>query len=108
MPAPIVEIDLEFPYTHGGGPITGAYLDGLEAGRRSAHAAGRTRSPPLEYDPATGGSVEDSWSRSGPKVRSRRGRGWKMTDDGSTEMTGSFPVNPSGGVLSSNPIGASA
>ena len=35
------------------------------------------------------------------------GEGWKMTDDGATEMTGSFPVNPSGGVLSSNPIGAS-
>ena len=30
-----------------------------------------------------------------------------MVDDGETEITGSFPVNPSGGVLSSNPIGAS-
>ena len=35
------------------------------------------------------------------------GAGWKMTDDGTTAMTGAFPVNPSGGVLSSNPIGAS-
>jgi acetyl-CoA C-acetyltransferase len=35
------------------------------------------------------------------------GDGWRMTEDGSTEITGSFPVNPSGGVLSSNPIGAS-
>jgi acetyl-CoA C-acetyltransferase len=35
------------------------------------------------------------------------GEGWKMTDSGATEITGSFPVNPSGGVLSSNPIGAS-
>jgi acetyl-CoA C-acetyltransferase len=35
------------------------------------------------------------------------GEGWKMTDDGTTAMTGAFPVNPSGGVLSSNPIGAS-
>jgi acetyl-CoA C-acetyltransferase len=35
------------------------------------------------------------------------GDGWKMVDRGDTEMTGSFPVNPSGGVLSSNPIGAS-
>ena len=42
----------------------------------------------------------------GPRHR-RPGEGWKMTDDGATEMTGSFPVNPSGGVLSSNPIGAS-
>ena len=35
------------------------------------------------------------------------GAGWKMVDEGETELTGSFPVNPSGGVLSSNPIGAS-
>ena len=35
------------------------------------------------------------------------GEGWKMTADGDTELTGSFPVNMSGGVLSSNPIGAS-
>ncbi len=35
------------------------------------------------------------------------GRGWRMTEAGETEITGSLPVNPSGGVLSSNPIGAS-
>jgi len=35
------------------------------------------------------------------------GEGWKMTDTGATEMTGDLPVNPSGGVLSSNPIVAS-
>jgi acetyl-CoA C-acetyltransferase len=35
------------------------------------------------------------------------GEGWKMTDDGSTSLTGDLPVNMSGGVLSSNPIGAS-
>jgi acetyl-CoA C-acetyltransferase len=35
------------------------------------------------------------------------GAGWKMVDDGSTSMSGDLPVNPSGGVLSSNPIGAS-
>jgi acetyl-CoA C-acetyltransferase len=35
------------------------------------------------------------------------GEGWKMVESGDTELTGSFPVNPSGGVLSSNPIGAS-
>ncbi len=33
--------------------------------------------------------------------------GWKLTDSGATELSGSFPVNMSGGVLSSNPIGAS-
>jgi acetyl-CoA C-acetyltransferase len=35
------------------------------------------------------------------------GEGWKMTDSGATEIGGDFPVNMSGGVLSSNPIGAS-
>jgi acetyl-CoA C-acetyltransferase len=35
------------------------------------------------------------------------GEGWKMVDSGATAMDGDFPVNPSGGVLSSNPIGAS-
>jgi acetyl-CoA C-acetyltransferase len=35
------------------------------------------------------------------------GDGWKMTDQGVTEIGGDFPVNMSGGVLSSNPIGAS-
>ena len=29
------------------------------------------------------------------------------TSDGSTSITGDMPINPSGGVLSSNPIGAS-
>jgi acetyl-CoA C-acetyltransferase len=35
------------------------------------------------------------------------GEGWKMIDDDETTLTGSFPINASGGVLSSNPIGAS-
>jgi len=35
------------------------------------------------------------------------GEGWKMVQDGATELGGDFPVNMSGGVLSSNPIGAS-
>jgi acetyl-CoA C-acetyltransferase len=35
------------------------------------------------------------------------GGGWKLTEDGATEIGGKLPVNPSGGVLSSNPIGAS-
>jgi acetyl-CoA C-acetyltransferase len=33
--------------------------------------------------------------------------GWRFVEDGVTEMTGALPVNPSGGVLSTNPIGAS-
>jgi acetyl-CoA C-acetyltransferase len=35
------------------------------------------------------------------------GEGWKMTESGATSMEGDMPVNCSGGVLSSNPIGAS-
>jgi acetyl-CoA C-acetyltransferase len=35
------------------------------------------------------------------------GTGWKLTEAGDTAMTGRLPVNCSGGVLSSNPIGAS-
>ena len=35
------------------------------------------------------------------------GEGWKLTEAGETAMTGRIPFNPSGGVLSSNPIGAS-
>ncbi len=35
------------------------------------------------------------------------GEGWKMTDEGETALDGDMPINPSGGVLSSNPIGAS-
>ena len=35
------------------------------------------------------------------------GEGWKMVERGDTALDGSFPVNMSGGVLSSNPIGAS-
>jgi acetyl-CoA C-acetyltransferase len=35
------------------------------------------------------------------------GEGWKLTEAGETEIGGLLPVNPSGGVLSSNPIGAS-
>jgi acetyl-CoA C-acetyltransferase len=36
-----------------------------------------------------------------------KGEGWKMVERGDTQLGGSFPVNMSGGVLSSNPIGAS-
>lgn len=35
------------------------------------------------------------------------GSGWKMTYEGATAMDGDMPINCSGGVLSSNPIGAS-
>ena len=35
------------------------------------------------------------------------GEGWKMVDNDVTTIEGDLPVDPSGGVLSSNPIGAS-
>ncbi len=35
------------------------------------------------------------------------GQGWKMTYEGATALDGDLPVNMSGGVLSTNPIGAS-
>ena len=35
------------------------------------------------------------------------GEGWKLTESGATGPDGKLPVNCSGGVLSSNPIGAS-
>jgi acetyl-CoA C-acetyltransferase len=35
------------------------------------------------------------------------GAGWRLTEAGDTALGGRLPVNPSGGVLSSNPIGAS-
>jgi acetyl-CoA C-acetyltransferase len=35
------------------------------------------------------------------------GAGWKMVEEGATAFDGDMPINPSGGVLSSNPIGAS-
>jgi acetyl-CoA C-acetyltransferase len=36
-----------------------------------------------------------------------RDQGWRLTEDGTTSLEGDLPVNASGGVLSTNPIGAS-
>jgi len=33
--------------------------------------------------------------------------GWRAVDNGDTEIGGKLPINPSGGVMASNPIGAS-
>jgi len=35
-----------------------------------------------------------------------KNEGWKLVEKGITEMGGEFPVNPSGGVIATNPIGA--
>ena len=42
-----------------------------------------------------------------PRLLSPRATGWKLTEAGATAPDGDIPWNPSGGVLSSNPIGAS-
>ncbi len=34
------------------------------------------------------------------------GRGWRLIEEGATTLTGALPVNPSGGLLGANPIGA--
>jgi acetyl-CoA C-acetyltransferase len=34
------------------------------------------------------------------------GAGWRLVDSGATTMSGRLPVNPSGGLLGANPIGA--
>jgi len=35
-----------------------------------------------------------------------KNEGWKLVEQGVTEMEGDLPVNPSGGVIATNPIGA--
>ena len=37
-----------------------------------------------------------------------KGDGWKLVEKGTTELEGELPVNPSGGVVATNPIGATA
>jgi acetyl-CoA C-acetyltransferase len=36
-----------------------------------------------------------------------RGEGWRLVDSGATALGGALPINPSGGVMCTNPIGAS-
>ena len=50
------------------------------------------------------GSSRCGW-RTSTSLRS--GEGWRFVEDGVTQLDGDLPVNMSGGVLSSNPIGAS-
>jgi uncharacterized OB-fold protein len=52
---------LEFPYRRSVGPVIGAFLSGLQAGRVVGvrTATGRVLVPPLEYDPDTGDATGD-------------------------------------------------
>jgi acetyl-CoA C-acetyltransferase len=83
-------------------------LAGVECARDVYRQAGITR-PRDEIDVAEL-YVPFSWYEpmwlEGHEI-AEAGKGWVMVDDGETEIGGRFPVNPSGGVLSSNPIGAS-
>ena len=81
---------------------------GADAAAALWRSAGITR--PLEQVDAAEIYVPFSWFEpmwlenlgfAGP------GQGWRLTESGETEIGGALPVNPSGGVLSSNPIGAS-
>ena len=126
MPAPLVKLDLEFPLhvqrrtrdrrlprRPPGAPVARLTCPvrpqaGLDCSAAVYRDAGITN--PREQIDVAELYVPFSWYEpmwlEGHELAAP-GEGWKMTDDGTTAMTGSFPVNPSGGVLSSNPIGAS-
>ncbi|MGH3863983.1 thiolase domain-containing protein [Actinokineospora sp.] len=83
-----------------------------QAGRDAAHALWREAgiTDPLQEIDAAEIYVPFSWFE--PMWLENlgfaaEGQGWKLTEAGATAMDGQLPVNPSGGVLSSNPIGAS-
>jgi hypothetical protein len=101
MPAPLVKIDLEFSYARSVGPVISAYLDGLQERRLLASRApsGRRR----------------GWTAARPSTRTPASptRGSRSTSPSSTSRSaGTSPCGwratlAAGGVLSSNPIGAS-
>jgi uncharacterized OB-fold protein len=69
VPDPImVTMKLEFPYTRTLGPVLGAFAAGLRERRLLASRTidGKVQLPPLEYDPATGNSVETDLVEVGP------------------------------------------
>jgi acetyl-CoA C-acetyltransferase len=55
------------------------------------------------YDPLT--YAEIAWYEALGFCKDREGG--RLIDDGLTRMDGELPVNPSGGVISTNPVGAS-
>jgi len=82
------------------------------AGRRAAadlYKAGRITDPRKEIDCAEI-YVPFSWCEAMWMENlgfAEEGQGWKMVYEGATALDGDMPVNMSGGVLSSNAIGAS-
>lgn len=56
---PDIDFTLEYPYTRTTGPIVGPFLTHLRDGRLYATRVGdRVICPPVEYDPATGATVD--------------------------------------------------
>ncbi|GAA4724503.1 acetyl-CoA acetyltransferase [Phytohabitans rumicis] len=81
---------------------------GYEAARALWHAAGIT--DPLSQIDAAEIYVPFSWFEPMWLENlgfAEPGQGWKLTEAGETRLDGLLPVNPSGGVMCSNPIGAS-
>ncbi len=81
----------------------------MEAARRAYKAAGIT-DPRKEIDVAeiyeAFSFQELIWSEG--LFFCGRGEGGRLVDSGATQMAGDIPINPSGGVLSTNTIGATA
>jgi len=87
-----------------------AEMRSLIAASRKAYAQAAIGSPRAEldvaeiYEPATYAELA-MYECLG---LCEKGGGGRMIDEGVTEMDGALPVNPSGGVLSANPVGATA
>ena len=56
------------------------------------------------YEPAAWAEI--SWMED--FLLCEKGEAWRLVEKGVTALDGEFPINPSGGVVSSNPIGATA
>ncbi len=87
---------------------------GAAPGRRRVRArwCSRPRGSPTRSSRSTSSEIyvpfswyEPMWLEGHDLVG--HGEAWKLIESGDTNIGGKFPVNPSGGVLSSNPIGAS-
>ncbi len=84
------------------GGLRGCRGGAVAARRVSAIRWSRSTSP--RSTSRSPGSSRCGWKTS---ASPRPATGWRLTEAGETEIGGKLPVNPSGGVLSSNPIGAS-
>ena len=97
----------EPPSFPGRDPVRPGRVRAGRVGRLRAWPASRTRASRSTWPSCTCRSRGTRRSGSRATTSPTVGEGWKMIDDDETALTGSFPINASGGVLSSNPIGAS-